>query len=145
MSTIVIVSGYFNPMHRGHVRMVQHAKKLGDKLVVIVNNDKQQHLKKGKIIMSEDERQEVVTALRDVDEVVLSIDQDRTVMKTLEHVGKKYSGHKIIFANGGDRSSVKEIPEAEICKQLDIDLLFGIGGEDKPQSSSNINKALGLE
>ncbi|MEK7636902.1 MAG: adenylyltransferase/cytidyltransferase family protein [Patescibacteria group bacterium] len=145
MSTIVIVSGYFNPIHRGHIRMVQHAKKLGDKLVVIVNNDKQQHLKKGKIIMAEDERREVVTALRDVDDVILSIDQDRTVMKTLEHVGKKYRGHKIIFANGGDRSSVKEIPEAEVCQQLGIDMHFGVGGEDKAQSSSNINKALGLE
>ncbi len=145
MATIVIVSGYFNPIHRGHVRMVQHAKKLGDKLVVIVNNDKQQHLKKGKIIMTQDERQEVVTALKDVDEVILSIDQDRTVMKTLEHVGKKYSGHKIIFANGGDRSSVKAIPEAEVCADLGIDMQFGIGGEDKPQSSTNINKTLGLE
>lgn len=145
MATIVIVSGYFNPMHRGHVRMVKHAKQLGDKLVVIVNNDKQQRLKKGKIIMPEDERQEVVTALRDVDEVILSIDEDRTIMKTLEHVGQKYSGHKIIFANGGDRSSVKEIPESEVCHELGIDLKFGIGGDDKPQSSTNINKALGRE
>lgn len=145
MATIVIVSGYFNPIHKGHIRMIRHAKKLGDKLVVIVNNDKQQHLKKGKIIMPEDERHEVVTALRDVDEVVLSIDQDRTVMKTLEHVGKKYTGHKIIFANGGDRSSVTTIPEAAVCDELGIDLQFGIGGDDKPQSSSNINKALGLE
>src|SRR5690349_20266258 len=77
MATIVIVSGYFNPIHKGHIRMIKHAKKLGDKLVVIVNNDKQQHLKKGKIIMPEDERHEVVTALRDVDEVILSIDEDR--------------------------------------------------------------------
>lgn len=145
MATIVILSGYFNPIHRGHIRMVQHAKKLGDRVVVIVNNDTQQHLKKGKIIMAADERQEVVTALRDVDEVLLSIDQDRTVMKTLEHVGKKYSGHKIIFANGGDRSSVKTIPEAEVCERLGIELIFGVGGDDKPQSSSNINKALGLE
>lgn len=145
MATIVIVSGYFNPMHRGHVRMVQQAKKLGDKLVVIVNNDVQQQLKKGKIIMPEDERQEVVAALRDVDEVVLSIDQDRTVMKSLEFVGKKYSGNKIIFANGGDRSSVKKIPEGEICDRLGIELLFGVGGDDKPQSSTNINKSLGLE
>jgi len=145
MSTIIVLSGYFNPIHRGHIRMVQHAKKLGDKVVVIVNNDKQQHLKKGKIIMGEDERQEVVTALRDVDEVILSIDEDRTVLKTLEHIGKKYTGHKIIFANGGDRSSVTTIPEAEVCQELGIDLKFGIGGEDKPQSSTNINKALGVE
>ncbi len=145
MSTIVVLSGYFNPIHRGHIRMVQHARKLGDKVVVIVNNDIQQHLKKGKIIMTEGERQEVVSALRDVDEVILALDQDRTVMKSLEHIVKKHPGHKVIFANGGDRSSVKTIPEAVVCDQLGIELVFGVGGEDKPQSSTNINKALGVE
>lgn len=145
MKTIVIVSGYFNPLHRGHVRMFRHARQLGDKLVVIVNNDKQQHLKKGKVIMPEDERQEVVAAMRDVDEVVMAIDQDRTVCRTLEFIAIEHSAERLIFANGGDRSSPKAIPETEVCEKFGIEMQFGIGGEDKPQSSSNINQALGFE
>lgn len=142
---IVIVSGYFNPIHRGHVRMLKHARQLGDKLVVVVNNDVQQQLKKGKIIMAEDERQEVVSAMRDVDEVVLSVDQDRTVCQSIEMVAKRYAGHTLIFANGGDRASTKDIPETEVCARYQIEMHFGIGGTDKPQSSTNINRALGHE
>lgn len=145
MSKIVIVSGYFNPLHRGHVRMLRHGRQLGDKLICIVNNDKQQVLKKGKVIMAEDERMEVVAAMRDVDEVVLSLDDDRTVMKTLEFIAVEHSNDHLIFANGGDRSSPKEIPETAVCQEFGIELIFGVGGEDKPQSSSNINKALGHE
>lgn len=145
MQTIVVVSGYFNPIHRGHVRMFKHARQLGDKLVVIVNNDIQQRLKKGKIITAADERQEVVSSMRDVDQVVPSIDQDRTVCRTLESIASQYKGNRIIFANGGDRSSTKVIPETEICEKNGIEMRFGIGGEDKPQSSTNINQALGLE
>ncbi|MBI4426271.1 MAG: adenylyltransferase/cytidyltransferase family protein [Candidatus Kerfeldbacteria bacterium] len=142
---IVIVSGYFNPVHRGHIRLLRQARQLGDKLIVIVNNDVQQRLKKGKIIMSEAERMEVVSAMRDVDEVVLSVDQDRTVCRTLELVAGRYAGSRIIFANGGDRSSTREIPETAVCEQHGIVMRFGVGGGDKPQSSSNINQALGLE
>ncbi len=145
MATIVILSGYFNPLHRGHVRMIRQARQLGDKLLVIVNNDVQQHLKKGKIIMSADERQEVVSAVNGVDEVVESVDQDRTVMRTLESIAKRYAGNHLIFANGGDRDSPKAIPEAAICEQFGIEMRFGVGGDDKPQSSTNINKARGVE
>jgi len=145
MATIVIVSGYFNPLHKGHVRKIQHAKQLGDICVCVVNNDVQQHLKKGKIIMDEQERLEIMTALRDVDRAVLSIDQDPTQSETLRMLAKEYPNDSLIFANGGDRSERKTIPEAEVCDEYKIELVFGVGGEDKPQSSSNINKALGHE
>lgn len=125
--------------------MLKHARQLGDKLVVIVNNDVQQQLKKGKIIMAEDERQEVVSAMRDVDEVVVSVDQDRTVCRSIESVAKRYAGETLVFANGGDRASTKDIPETEVCSRYHIEMQFGVGGTDKPQSSTNINRALGHE
>src|SRR5439155_14266141 len=92
MPTIAIVSGYFNPVHRGHIRMIRHARELADRLIVIVNNDVPQELKKGKMIMPEHERMEVVGALVGVDEVVLSLDQDRTVSKTLEAIASRHPG-----------------------------------------------------
>ena len=144
MATIVIVSGYFNPLHRGHIRMIQHARQLGDKVLAIVNNDVAQQLKKGKIIMSEDERAEVVGALRYVDEVMIAIDQDRTVIRTLEKIVQTHVGDNFIFANGGD-ATPHIVPETEVCERYGIDMRFGIGGDDKPQSSSNINRALGHE
>jgi cytidyltransferase-like protein len=147
MATIVIVSGYFNPLHRGHVRMIKHARELGDKCVVIINNDVQQHLKKGKIIMDEQERLEIVSALRQVDEAIIAVDQDNTVALSIEVIAKNHPNDSFIFANGGDRSDKERIPGAEslMCEKLGIEQRFGVGGEDKPQSSSSINKALGHE
>ena len=109
--------------------MIQEAKKLGDKLIVIVSNDFQHKLKKGKIIMTQDERAEIIRALRDVDEVVISIDKDRSSIKTLEMLKPD------IYANGGDRTK-DEIPEAEICKKLRIKMIDGVGGSTKIDSSS---------
>jgi cytidyltransferase-like protein len=127
-SKIVATSGYFNPLHKGHIRLIHEAKQLGDYLVVIMNNDKQVSLKGGKF-MDENERMEIVGALKDVDEVILSIDQDRTVKKTLELVKPN------IFAKGGDTKCPKDIPEADLCEELGIEMKFNIGG-DKIQSSS---------
>jgi len=112
---------------------------------VIVNNDKQQMIKKGKIIMSQEERKEVVGSIRYVDEVIISVDEDKTQCKTLEMLAEKYKDGEIIFANGGDRDSEKAIPETDICKKHNIAMKFGVGGTDKPNSSSNINKLLGIE
>ena len=146
MQTVVIVSGYFNPIHIGHLRLIKAADKLGDKLVVIVNNDHQQKLKKGKIIMKEKERLEIVDAIRYVDEAVLSIDTDPTIVETLKQVAEKYSkDYRVIFGNGGDRKAKSEVPEAVVCDEFGIEMLFDVGGIDKPNSSSNINKLLGLE
>mgnify|MGYP001792091376 CR=1 FL=1 len=125
--------------------MIQHARRLGDRCICIVNNDVQQLLKKGKVIMPEDERMEIMAALRDIDETILSIDQDPTQSKTLEKIAAEYPNDQLIFANGGDRSDRKAISESAICDRHHIELVFGVGGEDKPQSSTKINKALGHE
>ena len=146
---IVIESGYFNPLHGGHLDMIEAGKKMGDKLIVIVNNDKQQLLKKGKIILDEENRMRLMRALRDVDEVVLSIDEDPTQVKTLEMLAKRYPDDELVFANGGDRDSEKAIPESDVAHAYDIQLIFGVGteirGHVKPDSSTRINQATGHE
>lgn len=146
---VIIVSGFFNPLHGGHLDMIEAAKKLGDRLVVIVNNDEQQLLKKGKIILDQDNRVRLARALRDVDEVVLSVDNDPTVINTLEMLAKQYHGEQLVFANGGDRDSAKVIPESEVCDKYGIQLVFGVGtdvrGLVKPDSSTRINQELGLQ
>ena len=125
----VAVSGYFDPIHVGHLEYLKMAKELGDSLVVIVNNNYQCKLKKGKPFMDQNDRLEIVKALRFVDEVFLSIDQDRTVCKSLEAVRPN------IFANGGDRAT-SEVPETPICKKYNIKMVDGLG--DKIRSSSNL-------
>ena len=124
---VVAASGYFNPLHKGHVEYLEKAKLLGDKLVVIVNSDKQRALKGSKEFMLEDERMTIVAALRCVDEVILSIDSDGTVCDTLCMIEPD------IFAKGGDRFTT-EIPEAKVCEELDIAMVDGLG--NKIQSSS---------
>lgn len=140
---IVIVSGFFNPLHGGHLDMIEAAARLGDKLIVVVNNDVQQVLKKDKIILLEQNRARLMAALRDVDEVVIAVDQDPPVIKTLEQIAKKYPTDELIFANGGDRDSEKAIPETAICRQYGIQMIFGVGGMEKADSSTRINQALG--
>lgn len=139
----VIVSGFFNPLHGGHLDMIEAAAKLGDQLIVIVNNDQQQLLKKGKIILDEKNRLRLVRSLKGVDNVVLSIDEDPSIVQTLEMVAKQHPGDELIFANGGDRDSEKEIPEANVCHQYNIAMVFDAGGNEKADSSTRINQALG--
>ena len=126
---IVAVSGYFDPIHVGHLEYLRLSKKLGDKLVVIVNNNHQCVLKKGKPFMDEKDRVEIVRSLKMVDEVFLSIDYDKSVCKSLE----KIKPH--IFANGGDRST-GEVPESNVCKKYNIQMTDGLG--DKIRSSSDL-------
>lgn len=132
---IVITSGYFNPLHVGHINLIREAKKLGDFLVVIVNNDEQVKIKGSIPFMSEQERVEIVKALRYADDVALSVDKDKTVAKSLEMVARKYPG-ELFFAKGGDRNA-GNIPESEtkICEEFGIKIINGVGG-DKVQSSS---------
>lgn len=125
--------------------MIEEAEKLGDQLVVIVNNDKQQELKKGKIILDASNRLRLMRALKGVDSVVLSIDEDPTQIKTLEMVAKQHPGDELIFANGGDRNSTAEIPETDVCNQYGIEMVFGVGGDTKADSSTRINQATGHE
>ena len=125
----VAVSGYFDPIHVGHLEYLRMAKELGDSLVVIVNNNYQCKLKKGKHFMDENDRVEIVKALRFVDEVFLSVDKDRTVCKSLKEVKPD------IFANGGDRAT-SEVPETPVCKKFNIKMVDGLG--DKIRSSSSL-------
>ena len=125
----VAVSGYFDPIHIGHLEYLRKAKELGDSLVVIVNNNHQCKLKKGKHFMDENDRVEIVKALRFVDEVFLSVDNDRTVCKSLEEIKPD------IFANGGDRAT-SEVPETPVCKKFNIKMVDGLG--DKIRSSSSL-------
>ena len=127
MEKIVCVSGYFNPLHFGHIEYFEKSKELGDKLIVIVNNDKQAFLKKGSSFMPEDERLKIIRSLKVVDMAVLSVDEDRTVCKTLECIRPH------IFANGGDQFN-DVIPERPICEKLGITLCDNLG--NKIQSSS---------
>ena len=118
--TIVIVSGYFNPLHKGHLDYFKQAKSHGDLLYVIVNNDNQRKKKGSKEFMLEEERVLIIEALKLVDKVYLSIDKDRSVSKTVEKIFKEnYQTNDISFANGGDQDN-KSIPEADICNKLKI-------------------------
>ena len=126
---VVAVSGYFDPIHVGHLEYLKLAKQLGDKLVVIVNNDFQARIKKGKSFMNERDRVEIVASLKCVDEVFLSIDRDSSVCKSLEFIQPN------IFANGGDRK-LDEIPETRIMKKYGIKMVDGLGS--KIRSSSDL-------
>jgi len=139
----VILSGYFNPLHGGHLDMIEEGSKMGDYLIVVVNSDVQQLIKKGKIILDQDNRTRLIGALRHVDEVILSIDQDPTQIKTLGLIADKYPDDEIVFGNGGDRNSVEEIPEGKVARERNIKLVFGVGGTEKSDSSTRINQALG--
>ena len=125
----VAISGYFDPIHVGHLEYIIEAKKLGDKLIVIVNNNHQCVLKKGKPFMDENDRVTIVSSIRYVDEVFLSIDKDKTVCKSLEKI------KPAIFANGGDRKNY-EIPGSVICSKYNIKIIDGLG--EKIRSSSDL-------
>jgi cytidyltransferase-like protein len=140
---IVILSGYFNPLHGGHLDMIEAGAAMGDKLIVIVNNDKQQLLKKGKVILEQQNRARLIEALGVVDEVMISVDEDSSVIETLRLVRQKYPDDELIFGNGGDRVSDRVTPESGICKELDIAMVYGVGGSSKADSSTRINQALG--
>ena len=130
----VIVSRYFNPIHKGHLDYFNNAKALGDHLFVIVNSDLQRSLKGSKEFQKEEERMIIVSNIKAVDKAILSIDKDRTVCATLEKIffdfGNQYD---LVFANGGDQNN-ETIPERTICDSVGIKLIDGLG--DKIQSSS---------
>lgn len=125
--------------------MIEAAKAMGDKLIVIVNNDAQQVMKKGKVILTAENRARLIRALRDVDEVMIAIDEDPSVIKSLEAIALKYPNDELVFANGGDRDSEKAIPEGDVCRRYNIEMKFGIGGTEKADSSTRINQATGDE
>ena len=132
--TAVIVSGYFNPLHKGHIDLFKKAKSKGDVLFVIVNNDLQRAFKGSKEFMLQEERILILSELKIIDKVILSIDNDKTIVKTLRHINDNFSKEfKLIFANGGDQNN-ESIPEAVLCNKIGIKLIDGLG--NKIQSSS---------
>ncbi len=130
----IIVSGYFNPLHKGHLELFEKAKSAGEELWVIVNSDLQRALKGSKEFMDENERLTIVSATKYVDKALISIDQDKTQCATLTHLADSYNkDFDLFFANGGDQNN-ESIPEVPVCKEKGIGLLEGLG--DKIQSSS---------
>ncbi|MCX6793202.1 MAG: adenylyltransferase/cytidyltransferase family protein [Candidatus Falkowbacteria bacterium] len=132
-SIIVAVSGGFDPLHVGHVRMFQTAKSLGDYLVVILNNDNWLELKKGFAFMPDKERKELIENIKWVDKVVLSFHKKGTKDMSICNELKKIKPD--IFANGGDRTH-SNIPEVPVCEKLGTKMIFNIGKGGKIQSSS---------
>ena len=132
LNKMVAVSGGFDPIHVGHIRMFKEASKLG-KLIVILNTDEFLMKKKGFIFMHYNERKEIIESIKYIDKVVICIDEDLTTCKTLVWLRPD------IFANGGDRRDEADLPEAEVCKLNEIEMVFNVGG-DKIQSSSELAK-----
>jgi cytidyltransferase-like protein len=133
--TLVIVSGYFNPIHKGHIEYLTRSKEIGDELFVIVNNDIQRKLKGSKEFMDETERKFILDHLKPVDKTFISFDDDRMVNKTLERIYELYQTEfdRFIFSNGGDQTA-ETIGEKKVCERLGIEMIFGLG--EKIQSSS---------
>lgn len=130
----IIVSGYFNPIHKGHLEYFNAAKALADVLIVIVNNDHQRALKGSMAFQEEEERMIIVSNIKAVDHAFLSVDKDRTVCASIAEIHSKFSAqYKLSFANGGDQNN-QSIPEVPICQELGIALVDGLG--EKIQSSS---------
>jgi cytidyltransferase-like protein len=136
----IIVSGYFNPIHKGHLELFEKAKGAGDELWVIVNSDLQRALKGSKEFMDENERLIIVSAIKHVDKALISIDQDKTQRATLTHLADSYNNDfDLFFANGGDQNN-ESISEVSVCKEKGIKLIEGLG--DKIQSSSWLLKKI---
>ena len=135
---VVAVSGGFDPLHVGHLRMLKAAKQLGDHLVVILNNDNWLKAKKGSVFMKQKDRIEILKELKCVDFVILTFHKlntkDMSVCKELKMLRPK------VFANGGDRKK-GNIPEYELCEKLNIKMMFNVGGR-KVRSSSEIVKSI---
>ena len=130
----IVVSGYFNPLHKGHLELFEKANGVGDQLWVIVNSDLQRELKGSKEFMDENERLLIVSAIKYVDKALISIDKDKSQCATLADLADKYSSeYELYFANGGDQNN-ESIPEVLVCREKGIGLLEGLG--DKIQSSS---------
>ena len=133
---IVLVTGGFDPIHSGHIAYFKAARELGDKLVVGVNSDEWLTRKKGQPFMSWEERATIVASLHDVDRVINFDDSDNSAKDAIRKAREIFPGHDIIFANGGDRTK-DNIPEMELLKEyLNLEFVFGVGGEDKKNSSS---------
>jgi glycerol-3-phosphate cytidylyltransferase/D-beta-D-heptose 7-phosphate kinase/D-beta-D-heptose 1-phosphate adenosyltransferase len=138
------VSGYFSPLHEGHLDLFEEAKSRSGYLIVVVNNDRQQILKKGRLIQSEVPRARIVSALRTVDATYIAVEDGPGIDGSFDMIRKDYPDTELEFCNGGDRKDPGVIPAEEIAaaERNRITMLYGIGGFDKADSSSRIIAAL---
>lgn len=128
LDAIVAISGYFQILHTGHIDYINNAKKLGNHLVVIINNDKQVELKNSIPLVDENTRAKIIKSIKGVDEVIIAIDEDESVSKTLELIKPN------IFLNEGDRTTYQNPKEVEICKKIGCKIVTG--NNKKIESSS---------
>jgi len=135
-----IVSGGFDPVHVGHLRMFLDAKKIANKVILLLNNDEWLIKKKGKPFMNQNQRKEILEEFTSISEVLIQSSSEPSSSKAIEEFVSKNPNKSICYCNGGDRSSIKNIRESEICNKLGVNLEFGIGGENKIESSSNLTK-----
>ena len=138
MDNIVLVSGGFDPIHSGHIKLINDASTHGN-VVVLLNSDKWLQNKKGKSFLPYEERKIIMSALKKVVDVIMCGEVDNTCIDGIQNVIKKYPYYKIWFANGGDRNN-KSTPETIFCKKNGVELLWGVGGDNKSNSSSWILK-----
>ena len=134
MHDIVLVSGGFDPFHSGHIKLIEESSKYGN-IVVLLNSDKWLQNKKGNAFLPFEERKLIMAALKNVIDVISCGELDNTCIDGIQKAIKKYPSHIIKFANGGDRNN-RSTPESLFCKKNGIELLWGIGGENKSNSSS---------
>ncbi len=138
MNDIILVSGGFDPIHSGHIALIKEAAKLGD-VVVLLNSDSWLRDKKGKEFLSFRERKIIMLSIKNIIDVISFDDSDKTCLDGIKKALQKYSGHKVKFANGGDRNSTTTPNQETIfCNENNVEVLWGIGGTNKANSSSQI-------
>lgn len=143
---VIVISGYFNPLHTGHLDYIDQARSLGDMLIVIVNNDGQVKIKGSRPFLKQEDRLRIVSSLKNVDLAIIAVDTDATVASSLQELwrqnqrqpidAKKTMDNSMIFANGGDRKR-GNTPEEDFCKSVGIETVYNVGGA-KTQSSGKI-------
>jgi cytidyltransferase-like protein len=140
IKNVIIVSGGFDPVHKGHLRMFREASQLGHQVIVGLNSDDWLTRKKGKPFMGFDERKEIIEGFKYVNQVLSFDDKDDTASDLIKRVYQIFDG-EIYFGNGGDRGK-GNVPETDVCKKLGVEMIWGLGGGKIQSSSDLIKKSL---
>ena len=135
-----LVSGGFDPVHVGHLRMFKDALRFSDNVVILLNNDEWLTKKKGKPFMNENQRKEILDEFKSIYKVIIQTSSNKSSSDAIEQFAANNPNKSICYCNGGDRSNIKNIHESEICKKLGVELQFSVGGEEKIESSSQLTK-----